>query len=40
MRVVPKVENPNPLIMMVPKFEIPPFGMLPMDLDVSLDLIW
>lgn len=27
-RVVTKVENPNPWMMMVPKFEIPPFGML------------
>jgi len=41
MRVVPRVENPNPLMMMVPKFEIPPFGMLPgqVGLDVSPDLI-
>lgn len=27
--VVTRVENPNPLIMMVPKLEIPPFGTLP-----------
>jgi hypothetical protein len=29
MRVVTRVENPKPWIIMVPKFEIPPFGMLP-----------
>lgn len=28
-RVVTNVENPNPLIMIVPKFEIPPLGILP-----------
>ncbi len=29
MRVVTRVENPKPWIMMVPKFEIPPLGILP-----------
>lgn len=29
MRVVTKVEYPKPLIMMVPKFEMPPLGTLP-----------
>lgn len=29
MRVVTRVENPKPWIIMVPKFEIPPLGMLP-----------
>ena len=28
-KVVTKVENPNPLIMIVPKLEIPPLGTLP-----------
>jgi hypothetical protein len=28
MRVVTNVENPNPWMMMVPKFEIPPLGIL------------
>lgn len=34
-RVVTNVENPNPLIIMVPKFEIPPLGILPMKMLVN-----
>lgn len=34
-RVVTRVENPKPWIIIVPKFEIPPLGMLPWGVSMA-----
>lgn len=40
-KVVTRVEKPNPLIIMVPKLEIPPLGMLPICVSAgTLNTCW